>query len=405
MARVGQLDARVVGERRGQVERGHGLRHHLAGRNAGTAREQSHPQQAFVGHRTLQDQAVVAEPVAVVGRVHDERVLRETQLIERGQDAANVVVDQRDHAVVVGDQLAQLLVILDRRARRFLAEGAQFRIRHLRRAVEAFLVPPRPPLKVHGAMLGQIHVVGMMQPAPGIGTVEGMMRIWKRRPGAEALVAMRAQVFDGLVADPGRVVPGHRQRRMVGLRRVRHRRQLRHEQAVFLLAAAVGVIPALVVLPVGRLERRPGVVPFDHQFDVLETHVGPVPVPRLRRGAAFRRAGRREVVRRLEVRLADVAGAVARFRERAREAGLAGRIRQIDAVIRDAVRRRQQAGEDRRARWLAHHVRRDAGGEARAFARQHVEVRRPDPAAFEAVAIRALLVRGDEEDVQVPVLP
>ena len=94
------------------------------------------------------------------------------------------------------------------------------------------------------------------------------------------------------------------------------------------------------------------------------------------------------------MRLADVAGAVARARERAGETGFADFRIEIDAVVRDAVRVGQkpvriearEAGE----------VRRDAGREARAGARHAIEVRRLDLAALEPVAVAALLVRGDE---------
>jgi len=100
------------------------------------------------------------------------------------------------------------------------------------------------------------------------------------------------------------------------------------------------------------------------------------------------------------MRLADVACAVPRLCEGAGIARFACRVGQVDAIVGDAVRRRQQAGQDRRSRRLANEIRRDAGREARAFACQHVEMRRLHLAAFEAVAVGALLVGRDEQDIQ-----
>ena len=132
---------------------------------------------------------------------------------------------------------------------------------------------------------------------------------------------------------------------------------------------------------------------------MLEAHVRPPPVLRLRALAAFAGVGRLVGVGGLEMRLADIAGRIARLGEAAGVARLARGIGQVDAVVRHAVRARQQAGQDRGARRLAHQVGRDAGREARAVARQHVEMRRLHLAALEAVAIGALLVGGDEQDI------
>jgi hypothetical protein len=141
-------------------------------------------------------------------------------------------------------------------------------------------------------------------------------------------------------------------------------------------------------------------VALDHQLDMLEAHVGTGPVLRLRALPALLAAGRLEGVGRLEMRLADIAGAEARPREAAGIARLAGGVGQVDAVVRHAVGARQEAGEDRGARRLAHQVGRDAGGEARALGRQQVEVRCLHLAALETVAIGALLVGCDEQDIQ-----
>jgi hypothetical protein len=192
---------------------------------------------------------------------------------------------------------------------------------------------------------------------------------------------------------------------MERLHRRGKRRQLCLVQALQLFAAAVPVEPALVVLAARRLHRRPVVVALHHQLDVLEAHVGAGPVLRLVGIAALGRAGGREGMRGGEVRLADVAGAVARAPEGAGEARLAELRLEVDAVVGDAVRVGQQPRQDRRARRLAHQVRRDARREARAFAGEAVEVRRLYLAPLEPVAVAALLVRGDEKYVQLSYPP
>ena len=63
------------------------------------------------------------------------------------------------------------------------------------------------------------------------------------------------------------------------------------------------------------------------------------------------------------------------LRELAGVAGFADRRLEVDAVVLHAVGERQQAGEDARARGLAHDVRRDARGEPRPARGHVVEVR------------------------------
>ena len=52
----------------------------------------------------------------------------------------------------------------------------------------------------------------------------------------------------------------------------------------FLLTAPVGMEPAFVVMPAGRLFRRKPVVADEHQFDVVEAHIGAIPVIAIVRG-------------------------------------------------------------------------------------------------------------------------
>ena len=73
----------VVAEGLRQVERGHRVGDDLAGRDARALAQQADAQQALVGHRPLEQQAVVAEPVAMVGRVDDDGVVGQAEVAQR----------------------------------------------------------------------------------------------------------------------------------------------------------------------------------------------------------------------------------------------------------------------------------------------------------------------------------
>ena len=177
--RAARIDAAVVVERRGEIERGDRIADDVVPGYAWPLDDQSDAQQTLVVHRPFEQQAVIAEPVTVVGRVHHDGVVGKPHLVERGKDPADVVVDQGDHAVVVGDHVAQLHVGLRRHARALLAVREQVGTLELRLALEAGLVPPRPALEILGPMRGQVHCLGNVQPAPRLGRVERMMRIGK----------------------------------------------------------------------------------------------------------------------------------------------------------------------------------------------------------------------------------
>ena len=113
---LGQPGTARLAEGGCEVDRGYRLVDHLAGLDARPARDHADAQQVFVRDRMLQVEAMVAEHVAVVGAVDHERVLREALGLERLHQPADVVVDQRDHRVVVRGHLGELLVGLVRAA-------------------------------------------------------------------------------------------------------------------------------------------------------------------------------------------------------------------------------------------------------------------------------------------------
>jgi hypothetical protein len=109
------------------------------------------------------------------------------------------VVDQRDHAVIVGRHLGELAVALFRDAGALRAEFEQGRVRELRRA------PPAPPCAT---------TAGAPDPAPGsrgaacpsgrrasstARAVECMVRVGKRRPRAERGVGLRLSRSQAMV--------------------------------------------------------------------------------------------------------------------------------------------------------------------------------------------------------------
>ena len=202
---------RVVTKSLGQVERGDGVLDDFSRWHTWALKQEPHPQEALVGHGTLEQQAVVAQPVTVVRGVDQDRVLVQTSLAQSDPDAANLMVDQGDHAVVIGDQVAHLFFALQRRARGLFAKLSQAFIGHLGRPFQAGSVPPWAPVQVQSAMTRQIHIIRVVQPTPRLGGVKRVVRIRKRRPQTEGLSARLLDMVDGPVADPRGVMPGDRQ--------------------------------------------------------------------------------------------------------------------------------------------------------------------------------------------------
>ena len=106
----GGLHASVVVDGGVQVERRYRVRNHAAGLDTRTAHDEAYAQQAVVHHRTFEYQAMVAQPIAMVGRVNNDGVIRQAQVVKFRQNAADVVVDKRDHAVVIGGEFPQLRI-------------------------------------------------------------------------------------------------------------------------------------------------------------------------------------------------------------------------------------------------------------------------------------------------------
>ena len=228
------------------------------------------------------------------------------------------------------------------------------------------------------------------------------MGIREADPGTEGTrLSILFQPVDRPVRGPGRVVPGDRQLGMPGLGRALGVAGILAVKRILLIPAPVAVEPALIVLSSRRFLRQEPVVSDQHEFDALKAHIGAVPVLSVvgRGFQALRRAGRLVCMEGREMRLAEKGRVVARGSQRAGKALLSDLRFQVDSVVVNAMRARQEAGQDRGAGRLADCIGRDRCGEARALPRQLVQMRRLDLSAFESNAIGALLVRGDKKDV------
>lgn len=99
------------------------------------------------------------------------------------------------------------------------------------------------------------------------------------------------------------------------------------------------------------------------------------------------------------MRLADQRRCIARLGQLPGEAAISDLGAQIDAIVLDAMGLGQLAGQDRGPRGLADRRRGDAGRRMDAFGPQPVQMGCLDPPPGEPIAIGALLVRGNEDDI------
>src|SRR5262245_30822333 len=175
----------VVKGRR-EVDRRHRLADHPVLRDAGARDDQADAQQVLERPGSLQVEPMVAHHVAVVGGEDHERVFPQSPVLERAEYPADVVIDERDHPVVVGGHLGELPVGLLRHARNLGAQVAELRVGERRRALQRGLVPPGPHRgRVFAVRTGERHVARIVQLAPRHRAVERLVRIGKRDPGAE----------------------------------------------------------------------------------------------------------------------------------------------------------------------------------------------------------------------------
>ena len=266
-------------------------------------------------------------------------------------------------------------------------------------------MPPRPAVEIPNVSPGNVDILGAMKPAPGLGTVERMMRVRIGRPEAERLLLVASvQKSKGAVGDPGRGMPKFGELREPGLRRLgRGPEVLRPKRPRFALAAVVPE-PALEMVTARRFLAGKKFVPMaeDHQLHVVEAHIRPGPV--LRKTGRFFPALGRAVWRRIrvfaEMTLADEFADITGIRQASCPTPLCGARIQIDEIVVGAVGERQHPREDRRTRRLADEVGRDRRGEPGSRLGHPVEPGRSDPPPLEPETVPAVLVRGDEQYVR-----
>ena len=303
----------IIKKSRPKVQGRNRLINTFSGRNPGTATNHRHPQETLVMHRALQDQAVITQPIAMVRDVDDDRIVAQPGLFQRDQNAADIVIHQRDLAISVRDDLAQLLIRLRHDAAVVLSDFSARAISG-RFLGQNGLVPPRSPFEGARPIRWQIDLGRIVQARPRFGRIKRVMRIGKADPCAKRLVAAPVfQPFDRAVRCPCRVVPGDGQLRMPRLGRVLGIAGVLSIERVFLIAFPIGIEPALVMLTVRRLFRQEPIVTHQHHLDVTKAHVRAIPIIAVihRRPQTFGRPGGLIRVIGGKVRLSEKRGFIA----------------------------------------------------------------------------------------------
>ena len=101
------LDDRGIG-----VDQRHRRGHAPSCRNARTLEDERNPDRFFV-HVGLSPKSPRAEVIAVVARVDDKRIGGEPGLVESPHHASNIVIEERDHAVVRGNGDPHVLFVAE----------------------------------------------------------------------------------------------------------------------------------------------------------------------------------------------------------------------------------------------------------------------------------------------------
>ena len=97
---------------------------------------------------------MITEHVAMVAGEDDQRVVGQSRSLQAFQDPPDLMVNQRNHPVVVRHHLGQLSIALWRHFEALLAKLRQFRICDLRFALKRGPMPPGPTFEVERPMLG-----------------------------------------------------------------------------------------------------------------------------------------------------------------------------------------------------------------------------------------------------------
>jgi len=359
----GGRDPGEVEEGRRQVHPLHQLGAPRGREPAGPAHDQRHADRAVVVERALEHQLVVAEHLAVVAGEHHDGVVGQALRVEGVEDAPDLVVDERDHRVVGGAGLVELLVGVLGEAAGVPGVGAP------RRLGEHRWLGPQLAVRVHpGRQPRRVIALPVLRRC-----AEAVMRVEEVRDEEErrAVLPGRGEEVDRLVGDPvavvrlgGQGVPG-------GLPAGRGR--LRVQVGVrSLQPPVVGVLRG----PAVRVVR-----PSEDPEPVVEPRLGP-----------SGEAG-------TEVELADEAAVVAVVGEQLREHLRVGR--DVHAVGVQAVGGHVAPGHQGRPRRCADRVLHVAVLEQHALGGQPVQVRRGDVrVAVRTERVEALLVRADQEDIR-----
>ena len=128
----------------------------------------------------------------MVGRIDDDGVVAHAQPVELDEDAADGMVDQRDHAVIVRRHLAQLRLRLGpARARAWRGKSLRLGSASAGSRSSEARCHQGAAVEVLPALDRQFHLVRMVQQAPGLRAVEGMVRVRERDQAQQGVSAFR----------------------------------------------------------------------------------------------------------------------------------------------------------------------------------------------------------------------
>jgi len=103
---------------------------------------------------------MIAEPVSMVGDVYNDGIFIEPRLLQGNHQPADLMVNECDLSIRVGDDLSELLVALWRTAALFLAKVSIFWIGRL--TLHDRFVPPGSVFVAAGAMFRQVNIFGFV---------------------------------------------------------------------------------------------------------------------------------------------------------------------------------------------------------------------------------------------------
>ena len=158
--------------------------------------------------------------IAVIRGIDNNCIIQHAFFLQAIHNPPNIMVNQRNHAVIIGGHFAQLFLRLIGHPRPLLAKFFQDGVLDFRLRLQGLPVPPGPPVQILFQKFWQFYIRWVMQHAPGFRAIKGVMRVWKGSPDTKRrFFFLFGNPVDSPVPYPARAMPGNRQPRCPGLRR------------------------------------------------------------------------------------------------------------------------------------------------------------------------------------------